>query len=36
MLHMLGLNYRDVVYHRHGLDERLTDQFPARVVTEIL
>jgi len=36
MLHVLGLNYRDLVYHRHGLNERLTDQYPARVVTEIL
>jgi hypothetical protein len=36
MLHLLGLNYRDLVYQRHGLNERLTDQFPARVVSEIL
>jgi Protein of unknown function (DUF1501) len=36
MLHLLGLNYRDLVYHRHGLNERLTDQFPVRVVSEIL
>jgi len=36
MLHLLGMNYRDLVYQRHGLNERLTDQFPARVVSEIL
>ena len=36
ILHLLGLNFRDLVYERHGLKERLTDQFPARVVHEIL
>lgn len=36
LLHLLGLNFRDLVYERHGLKERLTDQFPARVVREIL
>ena len=36
MLHLLGMNYRDLVYERHGLNERLTDQFPARVISEIL
>lgn len=36
MLHLLGMNFRDLVHERHGLKERLTDQFPARVVTEIL
>jgi len=36
MLHLLGMNYRELVYQRHGLNERLTDQFPARVVSEIL
>lgn len=36
MLHLLGLNYRDLVYHRHGLNERLTDQFPAQVLSEIV
>jgi len=36
LLHLLGMNYRDLVFRRHGLDERLTDQFPARVVEEIL
>jgi Protein of unknown function (DUF1501) len=36
MLHLLGMNHRDLVYNRHGLNERLTDQFPARVISEIL
>jgi uncharacterized protein (DUF1501 family) len=36
MLHLLGTNHRNLVYHRHGLNERLTDQFPARVVSEII
>jgi uncharacterized protein (DUF1501 family) len=36
MLHCLGLNYRDLVFERQGLKERITDQTPARVVTEIL
>ncbi len=36
LLHLLGLNFRDLVYERHGLKERLTDQYPARIVSEIL
>lgn len=36
ILHLLGLNHRDLVLERHGLKERLTDQFPARPVTEII
>ena len=36
ILHQLGLNHRDLALERHGLKERLTDQFPARVVREIL
>jgi hypothetical protein len=36
MLHLLGLHFRELVYPRHGLNERLTDQYPARVVQEIL
>ncbi len=36
MLHLLGLNFRNLVYERNGLKERLTDQFPARVVSEVL
>ena len=35
-LHLLGLNHRDLVFPRHGLEERLTDQYPARLVHEIL
>ena len=36
ILHCLGLRHRDLFHDRNGLRERLTDQFPARVVTEIL
>ncbi len=36
LLHLLGMNYRDLVYERLGLKERITDQIPARVVSEIL
>jgi hypothetical protein len=36
MLHLLGLHFREVVYPRNGLNVRLTDQYPARVVQEIL
>ncbi|MBM3795365.1 MAG: DUF1501 domain-containing protein [Acidobacteria bacterium] len=36
MLHLLGLRFRDLAFTRHSLSERLTDQYPARVVREIL
>lgn len=36
MLHLLGLRFRDLAFTRHSLPERLTDQYPARVVSEIL
>lgn len=36
LLHLLGMNFRDLIYDRHGLGERLTDQFAARVIKEIL
>jgi len=36
ILHLLGLNHRDLMLERHGLKERLTDQFPARPVMEII
>ncbi|MBM3793185.1 MAG: DUF1501 domain-containing protein [Acidobacteria bacterium] len=36
ILHLLGLSNRELAYKRHGLAERLTDQFPARVVKEVL
>ena len=36
ILHQLGMNHRDLVYTHDGRSERLTDEFPARVVSEIL
>ncbi len=36
VLSLLGMNFRDLIFRRHGLDERLTDQFPARVVEELI
>lgn len=36
MLHLLGMDHRELTHERHGLRERLTDQYPARVVTELL
>ncbi len=36
ILNLLGMNFRDLVYTRHGLGERLTDQFPARVIQELI
>jgi len=36
MLHLLGLNFRDLSYPRDGLSERLTGQEQARVVKEIV
>jgi hypothetical protein len=36
LLHLLGFRYRDLVFERQGLKERLTDQAPARIVAEIL
>ncbi|MCX6598392.1 MAG: DUF1501 domain-containing protein [Acidobacteria bacterium] len=36
MLHLAGLNSRELVFDREGLKDRLTDQYPARVVKEIL
>ena len=36
ILHLLGLNNRDLIFEREGRSERLTDEFPARVVEEIL
>ena len=36
LLHLLGMSFRDLVYKRHGFDERLTDQSPARVIKDIL
>ncbi len=36
ILHLLGLNYRDLAFARNGLEEKLTHQLKARVVHEIL
>ena len=36
ILHQLGMNHRELVYSHDGRDERLTDEFPARVVREVL
>ena len=36
LLHLLGLNFRELVYERHGLGERLTAQYPAQVIKKIL
>ena len=36
VLHQLGLNHRDLTIEREGRNERITDEFPARVVSEIL
>ena len=36
VLHLLEFNYRDLAFERHGLKERLTDRFSARVVKEII
>jgi hypothetical protein len=36
ILHLLGLNNRELFLDRNGLRERLTDQYPARVVTEVI
>ncbi len=36
ILHILGLDYKSLSYHRNGLDEKLTGVFEARVVSEIL
>ena len=36
ILNQLGLNHRDLVFSLDGRNERLTDEFPARVVKEIL
>lgn len=36
ILHLLGLNNRELFLDRNGLRERLTDQYPARVVSEVI
>jgi hypothetical protein len=36
IFHLLGLRHDGVVYHRNGLEERITGVNPARLVSEIL
>ncbi len=36
MLHLLGLDYRQVSYRRNGRDERLTDVFEPKVIQALL
>ena len=36
MLPLLGLDSQKLTYPENGLDLRLTDQYPARVIEEIL
>ena len=36
VLHLLGMNHRDLVFEREGRQERITDEFPARVIDGIL
>ena len=36
MLNQLSLDFKTLTYDLHGLDERLTGQYPARVIEEIL
>ena len=36
ILHLLGLNHDELFVNHHGLKEKLTSVFKARVVTEIL
>jgi uncharacterized protein (DUF1501 family) len=36
MLHLLGLDYRRLAYHRHGRDERLTDVYEPRLLQPLL
>lgn len=36
LLHLLGMNHRNLTIEREGRHERITDEFPARVVSEIL
>jgi hypothetical protein len=35
ILHALGLNHRDLVFPREGRNERITDEYPVHVPTEI-
>jgi len=36
ILHLLGMNHRELIFEREGRSERLTDEFPARIVQDII
>jgi hypothetical protein len=36
ILHLLGMNHRDLFFEREGRHERITDEFPTRIVQEIV
>ncbi len=36
ILHQLGLDHRQLVFHREGRNERITDEYPVRVLSKIL
>ena len=36
VLHLLGMDHRKLVFEREGRNERITDEFPARVLSEII
>ena len=36
ILHLLGMNHRNLVFEREGRNERITDEFPARVLEPII
>jgi hypothetical protein len=36
ILHLLGLNYEELVYERNGFREKLTSTFPVKIVDSIL
>jgi uncharacterized protein (DUF1501 family) len=36
VLHLLGMDHRKLVFTREGRNERITDEFPARVLGEII
>ena len=36
ILHQLGINHRELIFSHDGRNERLTDEFPAHIINEIL
>ena len=36
ILHLLGMDHRRLVFPREGRHERITDEFPARVLDDII